>query len=290
MAESAASTAYGVMAQIALEQALPKARRIFDDPLAVQMLSPSQQALTMFMSMRPLRAPVARLLEKFAPGIAAGILSRKRYIDEALADALKHDIDTVVILGAGLDTLAYRNLQLAQAHVYEVDLPGIITYKQKRVQQIFQKLPAHVTYVPIDFETQTLGSVLTAQSYSLDRKTFFVWEGVTQYLTEAGVRSTFEFLAKASAGSRLVFTYVQQDFIDGVNLYGARSLYARFRRRRQVWHFGIRPDDVAAFLAEYGWRLVDNAGPDYFVPHYIAPTGRRLGASQLEWTAYARKT
>jgi O-methyltransferase involved in polyketide biosynthesis len=86
-----------------------------------------------------------------------------------------------------------------------------------------------------------------------------------------------------------VFTYVRRDFIDGVNMYDAAILYKRFRQRQQVWRFGLDPDEVSAFLAEYGWRLVEQAGPDYYLRNYIRPTGRDLATSQLEWTAYAEK-
>lgn len=198
-------------------------------------------------------------------------------------------VDAVVILGAGLDTRGCRLARRSDVPVYEVDLPVNVMRKAKAVQRALGGVPATVRLVPMNFEHDGLMATLGEHGYREDARTFFIWEGVTQYLTSDGVRATMRALRTAAPGSRLVFTYVQRDFIDGVNLYGARSLYARFRRRRQVWHFGIRPDDVAAFLSEYGWRLVDNAGPDYFVLHYITPTGRRLGALQLEWTASARK-
>ena len=88
-----------------------------------------------------------------------------------------------------------------------------------------------------------------------DARTFFIWEGVTQYLTEDAVRATLGALQAAPSGSRLVFTYVRRDFIDGVNMYGAAMLYKRFRQRQQVWQFGLDPDEVGAFVGEYGWRL-----------------------------------
>jgi methyltransferase (TIGR00027 family) len=289
MAESAASTAYGVISQIALERARPKAQRIYDDPLAVQMLPGSMRALVGIMGWRPLRAPLAGLLEKYAPGVANGILSRKRYIDDKLVELLKAGINTVVILGAGLDTLAYRNSQLMTAHVYEVDLPEIISYKTERLRQLHPELPPNVTYVPIDFESQTLDKVLAAQGYSLDQKTFFVWEGVTQYLTGAGVRSTFEFLAKASTGSRLVFTYVVKDFIDGVNKYGLDALYQRMRVKNQLWHFGMNPAEVAYFIGAYGWKVLEQAGAETFRERYVKPAGRSEPVSELERAVYAEK-
>ena len=86
-----------------------------------------------------------------------------------------------------------------------------------------------------------------------------------------------------------MFTYVRRDFIDGTNLYGARSAYRRFREKRQLWLFGLDTDEIGGFVAQYGWRLIEQAGPDYFLHHYVEPSGRNLTASQLEWTAYAEK-
>lgn len=90
-------------------------------------------------------------------------------------------------------------------------------------------------------------------------------------------------------GSRLVFTYVRRDFIDGTNLYGAPMLYRRMRQRRQLWHFGLQPEEVAEFLAGSGWRLIEQLGPEQIVRRYVAPTGRNLTASDIEWSAYAEK-
>lgn len=142
----------------------------------------------------------------------------------------------------------------------------------------------------LDFERDDLLTALAEHGYHTDYRAFFVCEGVTQYLTEDGVRRTLDGLRAAAPGSRLVFTYVRRDFIDGTNLYSTRTLYRKVRKRQQLWHFGIEPDEVADFIAEYGWRLVEQAGPDELVARYVEPTGRKLKASQLEWSAYAEKT
>ena len=72
---------------------------------------------------------------------------------------------------------------------------------------------------------------------------------MTQYLTDDAVQATLGALQATPAGSRLVFTYVRKDFIDGVNMYDAAILYKRFRQRQQVWGFGLDPDEVSAFVA-----------------------------------------
>jgi O-methyltransferase involved in polyketide biosynthesis len=82
---------------------------------------------------------------------------------------------------------------------------------------------------------------------------------------------------------------VRRDFIDGVNLYGAPVLFEKFRLRSQVWKFGMLPEDVEEFLAGYGWRLIEQAGPDELKDRYVRPAGRNLPASQIEWSVYAEK-
>jgi O-methyltransferase involved in polyketide biosynthesis len=66
-------------------------------------------------------------------------------------------------------------------------------------------------------------------------------------------------------------------------------LYRKVRQRRQLWHFGLLPEEVAAFLDGYGWRLVEQTGPDQIVRRYVQPTGRNLTASQVEWSVYAER-
>jgi methyltransferase (TIGR00027 family) len=284
----AAQTAFGPMVQAAIEQYEPPERRLVCDDLALSMLPAGQRAMV-----RAMRWPLLRRLtisagERAVAGSWSLIMSRKRYIDDKLDEALPN-IDSVVVLGAGLDTRACRLARRSDIPVFEVDLPVNIARKQAAVQRTLGAQPASVHLVPLDFETDDLIGALTERGYRLDAPTFFIWEGVTQYLTEDGVRATLGALRAAPPGSRLVFTYVRRDFIAGVNMYDAAMLYKRFRQRQQVWCFGLDPDEVSEFVAEYGWRLVEQAGPDYFLRNYIEPTGRNLAASQLELSAYAQK-
>jgi methyltransferase (TIGR00027 family) len=222
------------------------------------------------------------------PGSWALITCRKRYIDDKLNEALGN-VDAVVILGAGMDTRGYRLARRSDVPVFEVDLPLNIDRKKAAVQRALGTPPSSVHLVPVDFERDDLATELAKNGHRAEHRTFFVLEGVTQYLTEDAVRTTFDFLAGAAPGSRVVFTYVRKDFIDGVNMYDAAILYKRFRQRQQVWKFGLRPEDVEGFVAEYGWQLVAQAGPDYYSRNYIQPTGRELKASDLEWSAYCTK-
>jgi O-methyltransferase involved in polyketide biosynthesis len=115
-----------------------------------------------------------------------------------------------------------------------------------------------------------------------------VWEAVTQYLSERAVRATFGFLAKASSGSRITFTYVCRDFLEGKALYGWEAGYKRFVRSK-IWLFGMDPHACSQLLEEYGWRVIEDSGYDQMADRYIAPTGRHLTATPVERMVYAEK-
>jgi methyltransferase (TIGR00027 family) len=277
------------MVLVAVEQSEPPHRRLVDDDLAVQFLPAPARWLVTSAPPNLLRRLTIAAMEREGPGLWASMNGRKRYIADKVTASLD-DIDAVVVLGAGLDTLAYRLARTTGIPIFEVDQPINVARKTAAVKRALGELPSSVRLVPLDFERDDVITVLTAHGYRPESRTFFVWEAVTQYLTPEAVHSTLAALRSAVAGSRLVFTYVRKDFIGGINLYGAEALYRRFVQRQQLWHFGLSPQEVATFLAGHGWRLSEQAGPDLIMHRYIEPTGRHLTASPIEWTAYAEKT
>ncbi|MGO4445889.1 SAM-dependent methyltransferase [Mycobacterium sp. 2YAF39] len=285
----AAQTAFGPIMLAAVEQHEPPDHRLVHDDLAAKFLPTGLRVLVRATRLGLLRRFMIGASERAGPGLWVNLACRKRFIDEKLDDALP-EIDAVVILGAGMDTRPYRLARRSDIPVFEVDQSVNTERKKGVVRRVLGHAPPSVRLVAVDFERDDLADALAKTGLRGDDRTFFIWEGVTQYLTADAVHATFEFLRGAAPGSRLVFTYVRRDFIDGTNMYGARSAYRRFREKQQVWKFGLDPDEVAGVVAQYGWRLIEQAGPQYFLRHYVEPAGRSLGASQLEWTAYAEKT
>ncbi|QZA06185.1 SAM-dependent methyltransferase [Mycolicibacter heraklionensis] len=282
----AAQTAYGPMLLAAVEQHEPPSRRLVDDDLAAAFLPARIRWLVAATRPALLRKWVIAAMDRSGPGLWVNLTCRKRFIADRIDEA-GENIDAVVILGAGLDTLAYRLARRTRIPVFEVDQAVNIARKAATVRRALGALPLSVRLVALDFERDDLLTTLVEHGYRTAFRTFFVCEGVTQYLTEAGVRRTMEGLRPAAPGSRLVFTYVRRDFIDGKNLYGSQRLYRRVVKK--LWHFGLQPDQVADFLAEYGWRLIEQAGPEQLLQRYVEPTGRDLDASDLEWSVYAEK-
>jgi methyltransferase (TIGR00027 family) len=227
--------------------------------------------------------------EQNAPGLWGGIMARKCYIDDAIAEASGESVETVVNLGAGFDTRAFRLPELEAMPVWEVDQRANIEAKRRRLSTVLGEVSEHVKLVSIDFDREDLAAVLAANGYPQSTRTFFIWEGVTQYLSEPAIRATMEYLAEAAPGSRLVFTYTPRDFIDGEVLYGHENLYRRMRVKHTIWHTGFDPGAIETFLAEYGWEVVEHLGYDQLHERYVAPTGRELGWMAIERVVQAQK-
>jgi methyltransferase (TIGR00027 family) len=289
MANQAAQTAYGPMLSVAIEQYHPEWQRLVRDPLAFQFLPPGFKAIVNLTRWPPLRALMINLSERRARGVWGGVLCRKRYIDDKLLEAVGAGSQAVVILGTGLDTRAYRLAALSTVPVFEVDLSENIAYKRDKLQKLYGSVPAHVTLVPLDFERQDLASGLASQGYRAEYKSFFIWEAVTQYLSEDGIQKTMRFLAQAMAGSRLVFTYVRKDFIDGAALYGLDALYEVYRVKSRLWHFGLDPKQVAAFLMQYAWKELEQVGSQEYTLWYLKPAERAEPVMEIERAVYAEK-
>ncbi len=192
-------------------------------------------------------------------GFAQAVHMRTRHIDAMFEESLRAGANQVVILGAGLDSRAYRfDEMVRQARVFEVDFPPTQEYKKKRVKEIVGFLPAHVSYVPIDFTKDDLATVLDAAGYDRTKKTIFVWEGVTFYIPEAAVDGTLRFVASHSApGSRIVFDYFVQSFLKAPSA-GLKDIMTRLEAVREPLIFGLPDDDREGFITRRGLAIVSD--------------------------------
>jgi len=275
---------------VAIEQNFPKEQRIIEDRLAAQLYSGSNHFWINITKIAVLRNWIVNMNEKFVPGAWSCFLVRKRYIDERLIEAITENrIKAVVNLGAGFDTRLFRLSEAQNISAWEVDQTVNIDAKRKAIKKALGSFPDHVKQVSINFINQEIGDVLKRQGYIGTEKTFFIWEAVSQYLNEAAVQKTFDFFAKAPAGSRLAFTYVLKDFISGENLYGQELMYKKIASKNRIWHFGFDPNKIEAYLNKNGWKLIEDLGYDQLDDRYVKPTGRSLGILEIERIVYAEK-
>jgi methyltransferase (TIGR00027 family) len=226
MTEAAAKTSTGPIFVVAIEQSFPKNQRIINDNLALKIMPFSYRVFTRIMRIGFIRDWMINWYEKNVPGTWGGMLCRKKYINDKL-NSMAHQIDGVVNLGAGLDTRAYTLNSISNLPIWELDQNQVIKNKEKRLANIFDEIPDNVKNVRIDFDHEDIGDALKKHGYSNDKKIFFICEAVTQYLDEKSVKRMFNFLSHAHAGSKIVFTYVIKDFIEGKKMYDMEFFYKR---------------------------------------------------------------
>jgi methyltransferase (TIGR00027 family) len=223
------------------------------------------------------------------PGSLGGILCRACYIDDVLTRSLAEGLDQVVILGAGFDTRPYRIPGMDQVQVFEVDLPGSVNLKQARLEKVLGAVPGHVTFVGMDFDQQNLADMLGAAGFQEGKRTFFIWEGVTQYITAEAVKDTLEFVSSVSGvGSAIVFTYVPRGIIDGSDRPEWMGPFLSFAEKiGSAMIFGIDQAELEGYLSDRGLRLVEDVGAAEYQELYLKPIGRELNVSEIERAAFA---
>jgi methyltransferase (TIGR00027 family) len=203
-------TASLVAAIRALYTALPEPYRIAPDPLAAELL-PAWLALpARAAGLVPAAAPALhKLTGAVALGLTYNVALRTRAIDDALRDGLARGAAQLVLLGAGLDSRAHRLPELEGVRVLEVDHPSTHRYKAERLASA--GLRANDTRrVAIDFERDHLGDVLLAAGFDPRAPSFWIWEGVTVYLTRDAIAATLRAVGELSApASRLAVTYTR---------------------------------------------------------------------------------
>ncbi|MFC1967963.1 class I SAM-dependent methyltransferase [Chloroflexota bacterium] len=218
-----------------------------------------------------------------------GTYFRTRYIDDVLNNAFKQGVGTVVNLGAGMDTRAFRISGVKNIQYFELDFPELQKVKRSCIDRKIGELPSNVSLVPIDFNSQDLGEELKKAGYSLSSKTLFIWECVTQYISKEVVDNIVKYVAQASTGSRIVFTYVLKSFINGSHIPdGLNSLYKfTLKRKSPLWFCGFDPAEMHEYLSENSLYLIEDVGHEEYLERYIKPKGRDLTVFEIERTVLA---
>ena len=283
----AINTGMGVAFLKATGMLFPKEKRLFEDPFA-QKLLPSFHRFIIFLMRRPkIFNFLMRWREKTTPGLVGWMFCRFRYIDDVLKDNIEK-IETVVNLGSGMDCRAYYIPGVKNIRYYEVDHPSVIKKKKAKIKKILGVLPNHVVYVPVDFERQNPETELKKAGYKSSDKTLFIWEGVTQYISEQANAKTFGFIERAVVGSKIVFTYVPKSFIEGKNISdNTKNMYKWMVKRFSLWIFGINPKDIGDYLSKYSLHLIEDIGSEQMQERYMKTVNPGLTVFDIERIALA---
>jgi methyltransferase (TIGR00027 family) len=224
-------------------------------------------------SMRKDYKAALRTMKIHASGSYFYVNARTHYIDALLMQMVEAGVKQVVILGAGFDSRGYRFRHVyPKLHFFEVDLPATIEWKKKKVIKIFGRLPEAVVYAPIDFNTQTLQDALYPLGYDPRQKTFFIWEGVTMYITEDACRGTLTFIKNNSAaGSTVVYDYILRPVIEGhyKGFYGAERIAATVATHGEPYICGWTDHEAEEMIQQTGLEMVSNVDTDFLTKRYL---------------------
>lgn len=260
------------------------APKIFDDFLAAALFTPDERAglEAHLVTALPVFDPAAAG-QALSPGVALArsmraqsapiLLARARYAEDRLEDELARGAAQYVVLGAGLDTFAFRRPELVERlHVFEVDHPVAQADKRRRIARAGWQVPDRLHFVALDFVTGDLAAALSGAGFDPARRTVFSWMGVTYYLARDTLFGTLRGLATLGApDSLVVFDYLDRDAFDD----GKASFY--LRRTREIvarigepMQTGLAPETLAAELRVAGLALVEQLAPAELQARYFA--------------------
>jgi methyltransferase (TIGR00027 family) len=186
---------------------------------------------------------------------------RSRYTEDRLAESCRRGITQYVLLGAGLDSFAYRSPLASGLRVFEVDHPATQAWKRERLTAAAVPVPDWVTFVEVDFTVDALGDRLTAAGFDSSRPAFVSWIGVTQYLPSDAIAATLDVVAGFCPGSELAVEYmVPPAMRDGLGSALADFYMPRAAAMGEPWLTFLTPAAAAGLLAARGMVVTDDVG------------------------------
>ncbi len=215
-------------------------------------------------------------------------LSRSRYAEDCLEQAINQGVKQYVILGAGMDTFAYRRPDLLETiQVFEVDHPDTQAMKVQRLSMLGGDIPDHLHFVPIDFAKEDLTKLLNSD-YDPQKLSFFSWLGVTYYLPRDIIFLTLDVITDiAFSGSSIVFDYMDHDAFDPEKASRRiRLMQAIASQAGELMQAGFDPIKLQQELKKLGFDLQENLNPAEIEKHYFQ--GRTDAYHAFEQVHFAR--
>jgi methyltransferase (TIGR00027 family) len=251
--------------------------RVLHDPFALRILGPGGEAA--------LRAELAQYQAPFPRGMRAAMVLRSRYADDRFDEAVQRGVRQYVVLGAGLDTFAYRNhYPEHMLRVFEIDHPATQAWKRSRLGEMGIAIPSSLRFAPVDFERQSLASELARAGFDRQAPAFFSWLGVSMYLTEAAVMETLRTIAGLAPGSEVVFDFTVP--VSSLSPAGRRVRAAAadyVANLGEPWITFFEPSELQARLRQTGFSEATLFGAAEANQRYFAARrdGFRVSGSHL---------
>lgn len=243
---SASVTARGVAILRAAHQLIDGIPPILDDSVVIRLLGPDTE--------RRIREELERHHSTPSRSIRSHVVLRSRVAEDLLREAVARGVTQYVLLGAGLDTFAYRQPEWARAiEIVEVDQPWSQAEKRRLLEEAGIDVPANVRFAGVDFERETLEAGLLRAGVAFDRPTFFSWLGVTMYLTREAIDAVLATVGSFAKGSGIVLTFAQPSEPDEAN---GRFFAERAAAVGEPWISYFTPEEIEATLRSHGFSDV----------------------------------
>jgi len=257
--------------------------KVFEDPLALRIMGNEGESALRADPRQSETSPLSSYLRAF-------VAARSRRAEDELALAVRRGVGQYVIVGAGLDTFAYRNpYPQGVLLAYEVDHPATQTWKRARLKEAGIALPGDLTFAPVDFDIQTLEEGLRSAGCDHGKGAFFSWLGVTEYLTTQAVMTTLRFIGSSPPGSGVVFDYMISPSLLSP---AQRARFEAFARRvasaGEPLQTFFEPEALTRDLAVMGFGHVEDNGPEEINERYFKNRSDGLRVGSLSHLMVAR--
>ena len=229
---------------------------MFDDPLAGAIAGEAEED--------------ANAQHPFSRALRAFLAVRSRYAEDQLARAVGQGVQQYVVLGAGLDTFAYRN-PFPGLQVFEVDHPATQAWKRAHIEEARIPVPGNVTFAPVDFERESLADGLSRAGFDRAGAAFYSWLGVTPYLSREAFDATVGFIAAMPPGSGVAFDFaVDRRLLTPLQQAGLDAMASRVARAGEPFQLFFDPAALASDLARLGLGEIEDLGGDAINARYFA--------------------
>jgi methyltransferase (TIGR00027 family) len=262
-------TALGVAIRRAAHQLIDKPP-VLNDPIALRMVGEGYPRL-----MERAMHPVGRDFRGF-------MAARSRYAEDRLGDCVADGVSQYVVLGAGLDTFAYRN-PFSALRVFEVDFPATQIWKRSMLRSAGIDLPENLVFVALDFEHQTLSEGLADAGFDFNKPAFFSWLGVVPYLTPDAFRATLNVVAQMPAGSAVTFDYaVAPETLSPLGRIAFDRLSERVAAAGEPFRLFFTPAEMDAEIRQAGVERIEQVGSRQLNELYFSNRADGLKLSPLD--------
>ncbi len=271
----------------AWESMKPEGKRVCFDPFARGFLG---KELRETFENESSREKLMAVWEAFVPGVCGSVLARTRFIDDYLERLLGEGLEQLVVLGAGYDSRACQLASLEEdVRVFELDHPATQAMKRKRLANLSGVSLPRVVFIPIRFEKETFSRKLFENGYDGTRKTLFIWEGVSYYLTADAVDDTLKSVTDHSGeGSSIIFDFFPPSVAAGESGWvEAENLRSGLKEIGEEITFGVEPESAEIFLTRRGFTDVNILTSDGYAKAYYANVDPNRAVSEMFVFAHA---